>query len=555
MARVLTVSIYLLKPDVLSAREALREDVGDLDEHAFSAGSADGVVFVAPAVQNEPDWVKLVRSATQPPVDQRSQSTSAVLVLETAGRRFAVAFGRGRTLLDPARYVRRFGLRMALNAVDPGRLRRAQARTFNDHALQTQRQISRLSRIEALELDFERDLVTALGGTLADETLGRRVDGRDAVRLTAELDASDLASKCAHLLAESQQTRYKAAFPWSDTIQEVTDPFEIADLESRASERLGQRNFAAFDLFPPELVSDEIVDYRLWPSHGGRVVIEPDASLLHLAVNAPMSGKDARTAVTRHKLVGRDANGDEVARWSFWDCLHLERTVGGVRVVLDDGRWYQIEKRYADDVDAFTRALRPSGLPLPPAIRDESEAAYNARAGQDPRFTLMDQRLIRLPERTAVEACDLFGDAGALVHVKRRKGGSGPLSHLIGQASVSGELLLDEPNFRTKMREHLKAVQPGIENLVAEPARAADHSIVLALITNNAATGDVAGGLPFFTKVFLRQNVRRLQNMGFVVCLDEVPVVATGVSSAIPRPARKRRRRTTQRPVHTSSSG
>ena len=105
------------------------------------------------------------------------------------------------------------------------------------------------------------------------------------------------------------------------------------------------------------------------------------------------------------------------------------------------------------------------------------------------------------------------------------------------------------------MREHLKAVQPGIENLVAEPARAADHSIVLALITNNAATGDVAGGLPFFTKVFLRQNVRRLQNMGFVVCLDEVPVVATGVSSAIPRPARKRRRRTTQRPVHTSSSG
>jgi hypothetical protein len=59
MARVLTVSIYLLKPDVLSAREALREDVGDLDEHAFSAGSADGVVFVAPAVQNEPDWVKL----------------------------------------------------------------------------------------------------------------------------------------------------------------------------------------------------------------------------------------------------------------------------------------------------------------------------------------------------------------------------------------------------------------------------------------------------------------------------------------------------------------
>jgi hypothetical protein len=97
-------------------------------------------------------------------------------------------------------------------------------------------------------------------------------------------------------------------------------------------------------------------------------------------------------------------------------------------------------------------------------------------------------------------------------------------------------------------------VQPGFENLVGEPARAADHSIVLALITNNAATGDVASGLPFFTKVFLRQNVRRLQNMGFLVCLDEVPVATTGVSSAKPQPARKRRRSTIQRPVRTSAS-
>ena len=31
--------------------------------------------------------------------------------------------------------------------------------------------------------------------------------------------------------------------------------------------------------------------------------------------------------------------------------------------MLDDGRWYRIEKRFADDVDAFTATLKPSGLP------------------------------------------------------------------------------------------------------------------------------------------------------------------------------------------------
>lgn len=542
MARVQTISIYLLKPEVVQASDALREDAVDLEEHRFSAGGAQGIVFVAPATQSEPHWVKLVGPATQPPVDQRSQSTSAVLVLQAAERWFAVAFGRGRTLLNPARYVRRFGLRVALNAVDPERLRGAQARTFNDHALQTQRQISRLSRVQALELDVERDLVTALGGTLADEALGRRIDGRDAVRLTAELDAAALASKCAQLFSESQQTRYKAAFPWIDTIEEVTDPVEIVDLESRAAERLGRRNFAAFDLFPPELVTHEVVGYRVWPRHGGRVVIEPDASLLSLAVHAPMSGKEARAAVGRHRLVALDANGDEISRWPFWDCLHLELNVGSVRVVLDDGRWYRIDKRFADEIDTFAASLKPSGLRLPPAIRDEAEGTYNTRAGQDPRFALLDQKTITLPGRTAIEACDLFGDTGNLVHVKRRKGGSGPLSHLIGQASVSADLLLDEPDFRGKLRDRLKSVRPGFEHLVGEPASAADHAIVLALITNTAATGDVAGGLPFFTKVFLRQNIRRLRHMGFRVFLDEIPVAPPGVSSTVPRPARKRRR-------------
>jgi uncharacterized protein (TIGR04141 family) len=507
----------------------------------FSADGARGVVFVAPTSANEPDWVTLVKPATQPPVDLRSQSTSAVLVLYTAGRWFAVAFGHGRTLLDPTSYVRRFGLCVALNAVDPARLRGAQARTFNDHALHTQRQLSRVARIEALELDFERDLVTALGGSLADEALGRRIDGHDRVRLTAELDAAALADKCTQLLSESEKTHYKRDFPWVDTIEEITDPTEIARHESRTAEYLGRHAFAGFDLFPPELVSDEIVDYRISPSHRSRVVIEPDASLLGLAVPGPMSAKDAQAALRRHRLVAFNADGIEVARWPFWDCLHFELPLAGARVVLDDGRWYRIEKRFAEEVDAFVATLTSSGLVLPPAIRDEDEPTYNARAAQDSHFALLDRKTITLPGRTAIEPCDLFSDAGHFVHIKRRKGGSAPLSHLIAQASVSAALLIDEPHFRSELRDQLKSIRPGFEQVVTEPANPATHAIVLALITNVAATGDVARALPFFTKVFLRQNVRRMRRMGFSVFLDEIPVAPPRVSSRPPHAARKHR--------------
>jgi uncharacterized protein (TIGR04141 family) len=390
-----TVSIYLLKPDVSDARQALREDAAGLTAHRLTVPNAEGTVFAAPISVHEPEWVKLLRPVTQPPVDFRSQSASAVLVLQTAGRWFAVAFGRGWTLLDPSRYVRRFGLRAALNAVDPAQLRRAQARTFNDYALQTQRQVGRLSRVEALELDVERDLVTALGGTLADDTLGRRLEGRHAARLTADLDAGALPGKCFELLRQSQSAAYLDAYPWIDTIEEVTDPQEIADLERRVSDLLGQRSFASFDLFPPEVVADEVVEYRVWPSHGGRVVIEPDKSLLGLAVNAPMSADNARAAVQRHRLVGVDSTGEEIARWSFWDCLIVELVHDGRRVVLDDGRWYRVDRAFAEGVHRFAASLPSSGINLPAAVRDEKEEDYNARAAGGIGAALLDQKLIK----------------------------------------------------------------------------------------------------------------------------------------------------------------
>jgi uncharacterized protein (TIGR04141 family) len=540
MSHVQTVSIYLLKANVVDGRQAIRNDAEGLTEHRFTVANAEGTVFAARASENEPEWVKLLRPVTDPPVDLRSRSTSALLVLNTSGRWFAVAFGRGWTLLDPSRYVRRFGLRAALNAVDPAQLRRAQARTFNDYALQTQRQVGRLSRVEALELDVERDLVTALGGTLADEALGSRLEGRDAARLTAELDAAALPGKCAELLRQSSRTGYRDAYPWIDTIEEVTDPEEITELERRAGDLLGQRSFASFDLFPPEVVSEEVVEYRLRPSDGGRVVIEPDATLLGLAVRAPMSGDDARAAVQRHRLIGLDSNGDEVARWSFWNCLTVELVQDGRRVVLDDGRWYRVERTFADRVDAFAQSLRPSGLPFPPAVRDEAEQDYNTRAATTLGAVLLDQKLIKLPGRTSVEPCDLFTDKGQFVHVKRRKGGSGPMSHLIAQAAVSADLLLSEQAFRDELRGKLRDDGRGFEQRITDPARSADHPLVLGLITNAAATGNVADGLPFFTKVFLRQNVRRLQQMGFSVHLDEIPVALPQVGRTRPRPARRR---------------
>jgi uncharacterized protein (TIGR04141 family) len=514
-----TITVYLLKESVTKAEDALKPDVANYTAHDVSAGETSGVLYVLQFDAKEPDWVRLLRPVTQPPVDKLSQSTGALLVLSAAERWFALSFGHGRHLLDPQVYVRRFGLRVALNTADPSKLRGAQARSFNDYVLHTSRQVSRLSGVEALELDLERDLVTSVSGEMLDSTFGKRIEGCDAVSLTAELDVSAFAAVCARLLGESKREAYKNTYPWIDRVEELTDTQTIESLEASAATTLGEQRFSEFDLFPPELVSGEIVKFRLYPRNGGLIVIEPDSGLLRYPIPSAMDHVTAKEALERYKLVGVDANDEDIKRWSFWECLHYESQQASHTVVLDGGRWYRVEQDLADDVERFIGKLTASGLELPIADRDNREGEYNERAASSKGMALLDKQLIRLSGQSPIEPCDLLSKEGHFVHVKRRKG-SGPLSHLFGQALVSAECLVREKEFRDKLREKLS---PGFAALIHEPAAAADHPIVLALITKSTVAGSPAAQLPFFSKVFLRQIVRRLNSMSFKVYVDEIP--------------------------------
>lgn len=538
----LTVTIHLLKPSIQRPEDALRDEDRPDDVTPLVVGGAIGTLFTTQGEPHEPEWGPLINRASGGRITLETRGAGALIVLHAGGRWFALTFGTGRFLLDPYAYERRFGLRAALNAVDPEQLRTAHARTFNEFALKTHRQVARLSRFEALELDVERDLLTTLGGVIGDSSLGLRIEGRDSVRLTGNFDERPFVDRCARLLSLSQQTTYRAAFPWIDDVEQVTDPAEIHTLEHLAAERLGQRNFSGFDVFPPEVIGREIVAYATRPSRGGQRIIEPSEQQLAWAIHAPMGAQTARAALQHWRLIALDGSGDAVDRWPLWDCLHWETFRNGTRFVLDAGQWFRVAPAFATDVDAFIGSLGPSGLTLPAASSDQTEPVYNAAAGRVPGLTSLDANTIKLPRRSAVEACDLFADSGHMVHVKRRKGGSGPLSHMIAQAAVSAELLLTDIDFRDQLRAKLEAEQPGLGAVITEPPHAADLQVVLALMTNAAAAGSPANQLPFFTKVFLRQNVRRLQAMGFTVAVDEIPVSVLRVSNAVPRPSRRRRR-------------
>jgi uncharacterized protein (TIGR04141 family) len=535
-----TISVYLLKPHVTRAMHALREDAQVTSRHEVRAGDTVGTLFVSDGEEHEPDWVRLLGPVASPPVSRPRRAASAMLVVPAASRWFALTFGSGRHLLDGRAYERDFGLKVALNAVDPDRLRGAQARTFNDYALHTSRQLSRLSDVDALELDVQRDLLKALEGVLRDEEVGRRLVGRDAARLTAELDAAAIASKCAELFVLSESDAYKSAFPWVGTIEEIRDPEEVEVVERLAFDALGKREFSLFDLYPPEFVATEIVEFRHWPGIASAVITEPGPKLLQEPIRIPMSATNARAAVERYRLIGVDSGGDEVDRWTYLECLHFETVHAGATYILDGGSWYRIEQNLVTDVESFMQSLGPSNLQLPDAGRGQIERHYNEMAAERPDLTLIDRKLVYLMGRSSVEPCDLLSPQGHLVHVKPRKGGSAPLSHLFAQAVVSAECLLGEPEFQKQFRALLQKHDPAFVPMLDDPIRARNFSIVLALITDRPGTAYPARELPFFSKLTLRLAVQRLRNMRFKVYVDGIARTQS-VSPAAPKPGRKRR--------------
>lgn len=518
-----TLSIYLLKEGVSSIEALKEEHLDDLKDHSLTAGDTVGTLYVSQGEESSPDWVDFLAGVTRPPALYRTKSLSAVLLLEASERWFAITFGYGRRLLDPEAYERYFGLLCTLNSVDPEKLRGAEARTFDEYALHTLRQLSGLSTISSLEINTDRELVVSLAGQLEDPELGKRIDGRDAVRITADLTPAQLRAKCSELLGESRKKTYRKRFPFFDTIKRVSDPAELEWLEEKALTALGKQHYREFDVFPPQIVPDEIIRFELSDGSRRERVIEPNFELLYQAVQGPRPRAKVKSRLDRLRLQGIDEHGDVVDEWSLFRCLHWEFKKGAAVYVLDGGQWYRIARRLVNEVEEFAEEMKSSQIEWPAATSTQKEGPYNRAAATALNCALLDKHLVRLPEKSPIEPCDLFTSKRQFIHVKRLKGGSGPVSHLFAQALVSAEGLVMEPEFRKRLRTLLGEAKPGYGRYVTEKGTSREYPIVLALIAK-PGLGNIAKELPFFSQVTLRLAVKQLRSMGFEVFLDRIPM-------------------------------
>ena len=517
------LNVMLLKKGYTVPEKALK-NASQLVRYSLKKSlSFTGSFHVQPTRNSVPWWLEFVQNGVTRTIElSDNAANSAVLFVAISSRILAVTFGYGRYLLDQSSFERDFGLKVALNTINPNSLRGIDLHTFEELPIYTRQQAGASSSLEAFNLDVDSDVLRAMTGEAVDDKFAIRVTGSDALGIVARFDFEDIGKKCHQILKASQSRRYKKDFPWIDHLQAIREPRLKDDLDARVVDLLLAGKIGEIHLCPPEPLDWEAVEgFQYSCDRESQSYADLDMESYLKTLQDPLTLTIA--AMKRHRIyVSFTGSVETAARWSIYECIVCQLKDGESLYVLTAGRWFRIDTKFAKRIYNDIKEIPTEDNYLLRAKTDETEGQYNERAAKRiSGFVLMDKKNIRCDSAsTPVEFCDLFTRDKRLIHVKR-KTRSATLSHLFGQGTVSAELLLRDDSFRRSVRSTLRKLKPDLSRLVpTSRPRASDYQVVYAIITDgNRKWPDC---LPFFSQLYLRQNARRLRDFGYNVLLARI---------------------------------
>ncbi|KAF0259925.1 hypothetical protein DOU02_01170 [Clavibacter michiganensis subsp. michiganensis] len=526
------ITIFLLKPYVRKAIDAIDSEKSVTKRATKKDSKINGQIFYRSEPATPPAWVaELKNIAVAPITGVVTASSSGVLVLKVDKRWFAVSFGYGRALIDPAAIERQFGLKVALNQIDPSQLRSMDTKTFEDLVVSKSVQSSKSSELPAFGVDVSRDILRGVAGVPTDKSFASRLHGSDAITLVRKTDVEDIPALCIELLTAHASKEYKSNFAWIDQLALISDPTLRADLDAKLLQQLKDADLGNTYMAAPEVIDWENVSYfKIAPVVREATFSDLDLErYIHALSPADLAGLTLRALRSRGVYVKYSRSENTNKLWSVYQCLISEQRVGKVLYVLIEGQWFKVDASLSTQVDTYFRKLEVTS-PLPDARPGETEPAYNARIAdeQPDRYLMLDTKIVRPGGASSgIEFCDLLCSDGTLVHVKR-KSRSSTLSHLFAQGSVSARTLVEDGTFRTALRKAVvKALPrgkatPWLALIPKSTDRVEGRSYVVSYLVLAKAPVGQRDWMPFFSKLNLMQHGKDIERMGFKLEVSRV---------------------------------
>ncbi|MGQ2974666.1 MAG: TIGR04141 family sporadically distributed protein [Sphingopyxis sp.] len=543
-----TYTLYLTKLEPNNWQDALTESAREKLGTDFSiyvnlpdfSDQAHLVVFTA-RFSTPPWYSELQRKfGIEHPI--RNQSACAILFFEIDERLFAITFAHGWMCLDDRHLERDFGLRVSINALDQGKLKRLDRTNLGD-AMKASALSPFQRDFNSFGIDDALDLVRSLSGATRDDVTADAMTGAYSLKLNGEFELEDLPNLASEALELFQSNAYQeTTFRVLDVLRPVNDRMETEHLDAEAVRSI-IANDGSFELgLPGEAATDCVAYGFVGPGLKGKY---PDLLLEHYiaAMGDKLPTLD-REIIKNHKIVASyEAVGIHDDSWSVHRALIGSTVLNQRTYAINDGLWYNVEQAFKQSIEESYLVLLENWDDPPTPFRKlddpqgkreafEREDTYNEAAAARLGYVLMDKQLVYAPDiqRSGFEVCDLLDVAGKrLIHVKRNSRKSSVLSHFFKQAGNSGTQL-----------QRFASCWDGVRDIILREngelmARAFDVTLdderKWKIEFWIADTERQVGGfnIPFFSKISLRNEVTSLQAMNFDVGIKFIGLQAANL--------------------------
>lgn len=513
------LNIYLLKGDPSLAKEQV--DLGGMTQSVeIKVGDEATAVLHYGQISGSPGWLaRLFALAKEQPNVLTSASISAILLVETDGRLFALTFGHAWQKIKVSAVEPNFGIRCVLNLAEERSLRAIRRDRIAEKSLQAIEQIPDSDGISRFGMNLEKDLLRGVKAKI-DSGLGfgAWVAGADAFKTSIDLSVEYLTEFLSRCLKLHAMEEYKKRFSWVDNISPLRDPIIKPLLAQELSQLVTQKD-VGITLSVPDLLSWDDHDYFSFErKKKGQAPCANHLELSQWVDYASAASVDGHTItvddLNTRKIYAFRQGGIEHDSWPVFQCLHGIVKYKDEIYLAHSGKWFVLNHNFVHATNERLAKIPQAALVFPSSTISEHEGHYNERVAMasSGHIMLLDKKLIMHGGGASkFEVCDLLTQNGELICVKPWGGGSGSLSHLFYQAKNVITLLNNDVSFRDKVRAYIDKADASftvIWDYICANAEQAE--VVLAILR-----GCPKESLPFFAKLALCDCVSDLRSMRF----------------------------------------
>lgn len=439
--------------------------------------------------RSSPKWVSFVRAKTD--CANKNDKAFAIIFIkidvgQNKHRIFVISFGQGHQLLIRTKFVKNFGIIVALNSIDENSIMNTKTSMPQSNPRTTEQNIARPSSLFAFQINKVREILKGITGRSLDGfESGSKLRGSDILHIIRQnpFELNELPKLClkAFQQYDGNFSYKKKGFEWIDNFIPVLAAKTTRSLNGQMKQAFEQ---AMEGNIPPELKllcpsSAETNLFFLQKVNYIGEGIETLDDYHDISMNSYIEVlhynkiiKHLPKYLENHKVVAYFSNGER-EEWTVEECLIFQAKIKNIEYLFYERSWLQLTismegDLYSDMRKAYEKALKNwerisqnYNLRLPDAHGNEEEPKYCERIGFYDEFLSMDGT--NVSGVTNLEPNDIMTKHGHLIFIKRNYGGEA-LCYLFSQGDNALHLLVEDYDFRKNYIELVERREKAFKN-------------------------------------------------------------------------------------------